>query len=119
MNKEDKERIVKKIQKQYVEKESTEQEIDKLRKLDAQVKRPANIFAYAFGTVGSLVMGAGMCYAMEVIGNKKRVPGIVLGLAGMAMMGSTYPLYKKILATRKEQYAEQILELSNNIIEME
>ena len=108
-----------KIRAQYMEKDAAEMEMDRLRELDASVKRPASIFAYGCGTAASLVMGAGMCLAMEVVGKKKIVPGIILGTAGMTMMGSTYPIYKKILASRKEKYSEEILNLSEKIMDME
>ena len=49
MNKNDQEFLVQKIRSQYTEKESTE--LDELRALDAKVKRPANMFAYIFGSV--------------------------------------------------------------------
>lgn len=108
---------VENIRKQYVEKDVTEKKFDELRALDRQVKIPAKTFAFAFGTVGSLVMGTGMCLAMDVLGENKRVPGVILGLAGMAMMGVNYPLYKKNLETRKAQYAKQILEQTESIFE--
>ena len=116
MSKDDKRLVAQKIHGQYVEKNEAEKELDKLRKLDAEVKKPANILAYAFGTVGSLIMGTGMCYAMEVIGEKKKVSGIALGVIGMLMMCGNYPMYKKILASRKEKYADEIIELSEKIM---
>lgn len=116
MDRDDKDVFVKKIYAQYAEKEAAEKDIDKLRELDAKVKRPANIFAYIFGTVGSLVMGTGMCFAMEVIGENKKKHGVVIGIMGILMMCINYPMYKKILASRKEKYADQILELSEKIM---
>ena len=110
---------VEKIRKQYVEKDASEKKIDELRKLDRQVKIPAKAFAYAFGAVGSLVMGTGMCLAMDVLGKNKRIPGVILGAAGMAMMGVNYPLYKKNLETRKKEYSQEILECSESIFEEE
>ena len=119
MSKDDRNVIAEKIRRQYMEKDETEKELDRLRKLDAEVKQPANAFAYAFGTVGSLIMGTGMCYAMEVIGEKKKVPGIALGIIGILMMCANYPLYKKILANRKEKYADEIIKLSDKIMDDE
>ena len=119
MNKDEKTLVAQKIREQYTEKEESEKELDRLRKLDAEAKRPANIFAYAFGTVGSLVMGTGMCYAMEVLGEKKKLSGVILGVAGMLMMCGNYPMYKKILASRKEKYAGEIIELSEKIMSVE
>ena len=108
-----------KIHAEYAPKEEKEMAIDKLRALDAEVKRPAKLFAYTFGTIGSLVMGTGMCLAMDVLGKRNKAPGLIFGITGMAMMGGNYHLYQKMLAERKAQYADEILELSESIISEE
>ena len=116
MTKEEKELMVEKIRTQYEEKNEAEKAVDRLRKLDAKAKRPANMFAYSFGTLGSLVMGTGMSMAMDVFGKNKRIPGVVIGSLGMAMMIGNYPIYKKMVASRKAQYSKEILELSEEIM---
>ena len=68
MNKNDQEFLVQKIRSQYTEKESTE--LDALRELDAKVKRPANVFAYVFGSISTIIMGAGMSLVMTDIGTR-------------------------------------------------
>lgn len=92
-----------------------ETEFDKLRKLDKSVRRPAEIFAYIFGVVGSLVLGVGMCFAMKVIGNIMAI-GIVIGIVGIAMVSLNYFIYKAILAKRKKKFREKIMEMSDNLI---
>lgn len=62
MNKNDKDFLVQKIRTQYTEKENTE--LDALRDLDRQVKRPANVFSYVFGSISAIIMGAGMSLVM-------------------------------------------------------
>ena len=120
MNKNDQQFIVQKIRTQYMEKESTE--IDDLRELDAQVKRPANIFAYVFGSIGAVIMGAGMSLVMTDIadivgiGGNPTVLGIIIGIFGMILTLANYPIYKKILAGRKKKYGAKILELSEKIM---
>ena len=37
------------------------------------------------------------------------------GIVGLAMSCTTYPIYKKILNSRKKKYAHQIMELSDRI----
>ena len=101
------------IREQYTEQKPTK--LDELKKLDQQVKRPAEIFAYTFGTVGSLVLGTGMCLAMEVIGNVMAL-GIVIGVVGIGMVSVNYFLYKKMLASRKNKYANEILKLSDDLL---
>ena len=119
MNKNDQEFLVQKIRTQYTEKEHTQ--LDELKALDTKVKRPANVLAYAFGTVSAIVMGAGMSLVMTDIGTQlgmaeTMVPGIVIGIIGMAMAIANYPMYKKILNSRRRKYANRIIELSDKLM---
>lgn len=119
MNKNEKEFLVQKIRTQYTEKEHTQ--LDSLKELDARVKRPANIFAYVFGSVSALIMGSGMSLVMTDIGTtlgmgETMVPGIVVGIAGMIMAIINYPIYKGILGSRRKKYADKIIELSDKIM---
>ena len=119
MNRNDQQFIAQKIRTQYMQKESTE--LDALRELDAKVKRPANIFAYAFGSLSAVIMGSGMSLVMTEIGasiglNSALVPGIVIGILGLGMALLTYPIYKSILNSRKNKYSAEILSLSDKIM---
>ncbi len=119
MNKNDQQFIAQKIRTQYMEKEATE--LDELRKVDNEVKRPANIFAYTFGSLSALIMGGGMSLVMTDIGgilgiSNPMVLGVIIGVIGMAMAVANYPVYCKLLTDRKAKYADKILELSDKII---
>ena len=119
MNQNDQNFIAQKIRTQYMEHQPSE--LDTLRALDTKVKRPANVFAYIFGGISAIVMGAGMSLVMTEVGASiglanAMVPGIVIGVAGMAMAIINYPIYKCILASRKKKYADQILALIEKII---
>ena len=119
MNKNDQQYMAQKIRAQYVEKQTGE--IDALRALDAKVKRPANVFAYVFGSISAIVMGAGMSLVMTDIGAAigiadALVPGIAIGAVGLGMALLTYPIYKGILGSRKKKYASQILKLSEELM---
>ena len=120
MNKNDQEFLVQKIRSQYTEKEHTG--LDELKELDTKVKRPANVFAYTFGSISAIIMGAGMSLVMTDIGAYLGIadgmlPGIGIGLVGMALALTTYPIYKAMLTARKKKYAPQILELSEKLIQ--
>lgn len=108
-----------KLIKEYSEKEASV--VDELKVLDSKVKRPAYIFAYVFGSIGALVLGLGMCLAMQIIGGTipLMVVGIVIGLVGIAMVSINYPLFQKILKSRKAKYAEDIIEKSNELLNKE
>ena len=108
---------VEKIRAGYMPKEKTKME--ELKDLDKRAKRPAQIFAYVYGSVSSLIMGTGMCLAMKVIGTGLAfgMPlGIGVGLLGMGLAATTYPLYKKFLQMRKKKYASRVFELSDKIL---
>ena len=110
--------MVEKIRTQYMEKENTG--VDALRKLDAKVKKPANVFAYVFGSLGAVIMGSGMSLVMTDIGSKigmteVMVPGIAVGVIGMLMVLVNYPIYKKFLGSRRKKYADEIMTLSDKI----
>lgn len=119
MNRNDEEFLVQKIRTQYTEKGHTQ--LDELKKLDAKVKRPANVFAYVFGTIGAIVMGSGMSLIMTDIGEVVGVEdvmstGIAIGVVGMLMAIINYPVYKKILSSRRKKYANQIITVSDKIM---
>ena len=119
MNQNDQQFMAQKIRTQYMEKQSTE--LDALRELDRKVKRPANVFAYTFGSISAIIMGAGMSLVMTDIGaalglSGVMIPGIAIGVVGLGMALLNYPMYRRILDGRKRKYAEQILKLSDKIV---
>ena len=105
------------IAKEYAPKDSSK--IVALRKLDRKAKMPATIFTYTFGIISSLVLGTGMCFAMQVLGSGiiSMVSGIVVGIIGMIGCGVNYPIYKKMLENGKKKYAYEIVELAKEISE--
>ena len=120
MNKNDQQFAAQKIRAQYTEKQMTE--LDELRKLDTKVKRPANVFAYIFGSISAIIMGSGMSLVMTDIatviglGTDPLIPGIIIGVVGLILAVINYPIYKGILGSRKKKYAPEILKLSEKIM---
>ena len=105
------------IAKEYAPRENSK--IMALKKLDAKAKRPATVFTYTWGVISPLVLGTGMCFAMQVIGDGVigMVIGIIVGIIGMIGCGVNYPIYKKILQKGKKKYAYEIVELAREISE--
>ena len=119
MNQKEKEFMVQKIRTQYTERENTQ--LDALKALDKKVKKTANVFAVVFGSISAVVMGSGMSLVMTDIGSiigieSPMFPGIIIGVVGLVMALLTYPMYKKILNSRKKKYANEIIKLSDNIM---
>ena len=120
MNRNDQQFVAQKIRTQYMEKQPSE--LDDLRALDTKVKRPANVFAYLFGSVSAIIMGAGMSLVMTDVASKLSLPinpmpvGILVGVVGLALALINYPIYKGILRARKKKYGAEILALSEKIL---
>lgn len=119
MNRNDQQFEAQRIRAQYTQKQTTQLEL--LKKMDAKVKRPANVFAYLFGSISAIIMGAGMSLAMTDIGEtlgitNPMVYGILIGVIGMGLVIVNYPIYKGILKSRKKKYGAEIIALSEQII---
>ena len=120
MNKNEQDFLVQKIRTQYTEKEHTK--LDELKELDSKVKRPANVFAYIVGSLGAIIMGSGMSLVMTDIGkmfgvSDGMVPGIIIGIVGMLIVIINYPIYKRILGSRRKKYADKIIEISDKLMQ--
>ena len=90
----------------------------------------ASIFAYIFGILSTLVFGGGMCLCMLTENNIPAFAGgIILGVAGIALCGINYLIYKKIVAKKtksllpvidetEEKFAN-LLEKGNDLLKAE
>ena len=107
--------IAESIAKAYAPKENSK--IVALKKLDNRAKLPAIVFTYSFGIASSLIIGIGMCLAMQVIGSgmASMALGIIIGIIGFVGCGVNYPIYKRILEKSKARYAYEIVHLAREI----
>ncbi len=107
-------KYIEKIKEQYSEKKTSK--IDELQKLDNKVNLPATILTYTLGILGSLVLGIGMCISMKIILKDLFILGIIIGIIGIIMILINYPLYKKVLDSRRKKYSNQIIEITNELL---
>jgi hypothetical protein len=103
---------IEKIRQKYIPKE--ENKMEQLRKLDESVTKSGTIAALALGIVSALLLGISMCCSM-VWADRYFVPGIVIGLLGIAGVIAAYPLYNHITAKKREQIAPEILRLTEEL----
>ncbi|MGM9522741.1 MAG: hypothetical protein ACI3VB_09735 [Oscillospiraceae bacterium] len=103
---------INRIRKKYV---STEDKMEQLRKLDAGVTEKASIVSIIVGVVGALIMGVGMCCAMVWQG-MWFIPGIIIGLIGMAVLALAYPIYQKVIKKEREKIAPEIIRLTDELL---
>ena len=104
---------IKAIRQKYLPME--EDKMTQLRRLDAGTTRKGACTALTVGTLSALVMGLGMSCCL-VWGGAWFVPGIALGLAGMGGAALAYPLYTRITQQEREKVADQILQLTDELM---
>lgn len=107
--------MVEMIRKDYEEKSVRESKFEQLQRLDRAARRPACIFAYSFGVLGALVLGAGMCVAMGVLGGPFAL-GIAVGAVGIAMVSANYFIFRAMEKAGRKKYAKRILALSDELL---
>lgn len=100
------------IREKYIPRE--ESKMDRLRRLDASAAKPGTVAAILTGVVGALLLGVGMCCTMVWMG-AMFIPGIGIGVAGIAGIAAAYPLYTHITKKRREKLAPEILRLTNEL----
>ena len=110
--------IAEKIASEYAPK--TTSKLVALKKLDRKARQGAEIFAYTFGVVCSLILGTGMSFAMGVIGDKtttSMIIGIIVGIIGIFGVSINYFIYKNLLKKGKMKYGSDIVKLAKEITE--
>ena len=104
---------LKKIREKYIPKEPDKME--QLRKLDQSVTHKSTTAALIIGIVGTLVMGIGMCCTMVWAGIWF-IPGIIIGMIGIALLSAAYPLYNHVIKKEREKIAPEIIRLTDELM---
>ena len=84
---------LRKIRQKYLPRD--EDKMEQLRRLDQSVTRKGTAVALFVGIIGCLVLGVGMCCTM-VWADTLFIPGIIVGIVGIAGVSAAYPLYAYI-----------------------
>lgn len=104
---------VRKIRQKYLPRE--ESKLDQLRRLDESSAKKGLACSLMLGVAGSLVLGIGMCCTM-VWGNALFIPGIIIGLVGIAGVALAYPLNHYLTKKERERLAPEILKLTSELM---
>lgn len=105
---------IERIRNKYVSKE--ESKMEQLIRLDKQAERPGTIASITIGTIGTLLLGVGMCCVLVWNSSIEFfVAGIVIGIIGIMVAGFAYPIYKRVTKKEREKIAEQIIVLSDEL----
>ena len=103
---------IRKIREKYIPKE--ESKMEQLRQLDESATRPGTIAAIVVGIIGALLLGIGMCCTMVWAG-QFFIPGIIIGVIGIAVVIAAYPIYNRITGKRREKLAPEIMRLTDEL----
>lgn len=99
---------IEEIRKKYLPQE--ESKMEQLRRLDQSVTKKGTMISIIIGIVGTLILGVGMCCTL-VWADQWFIPGIIVGLIGIAIVAAAYPSYTHITKKEREKLAPQILKL--------
>lgn len=110
---EEERREIDSIRRRYAPQEKTENSLERLRKLDRIVKNTPAIWGLCLGIIGCLIFGLGLTMILEwgIL-----IWGIVVMVVGSLPMAIAYPIYMVILAKYKDLYGEEILSLSEELL---
>ena len=87
-----------------------ENKMEQLRRLDRSAENPPMIIALATGILGALILGGGM--SAVLVGTAFWfIPGIIIGVVGLAIAGITYPLYLRMVKKYRDKAAPEILKI--------
>jgi len=104
---------VKSILQKYIPKE--EDKLEQLRRLDKSAESRGTFISILVGTIGALLLGLGMSCTM-VWKDTLMLPGIVIGVIGLAGVALAYPLFHSITKKQREKLAPEIMRLSQELM---
>ena len=104
---------VKNIRKKYMPREEDKMQL--LRRLDESVNKKSSVISLVIGIIGALIMGIGMSCCM-VWADVLFVPGIIIGVVGIALVCFAYPMYNRTLKKEREKIAPEIIRLTDELM---
>lgn len=112
---------IRRIRQKYQVRE--EDNMSKIRKLDAAVTQKANRISLTVGIIGSLIMGTGMSLIMTELSTilgmtviSGMIVGMIIGIAGIVFVVLAYPIYQGVIKKEREKIAPEILRLTEELM---
>ena len=106
---------IKRIREKYAAPTKEETSMEQLRRMDESATKGAAVVSLTVGIAGALILGIGMCCTM-VWGDKLFIPGIIIGLAGIAGVSAAYPLYVRMVKKKRTELAPEIMRLTDELM---
>lgn len=108
-----KQKEIEEIKKKYLPKE--EDKMETLRKLDQSAEKKGTMYSVIIGVIGTLLLGTGMSMTMAGAATCF-VPGIMIGILGIAILAPAYPIFKKVTKEQRKKIAPQVLALTEELM---
>lgn len=103
---------IKKIRNKYLPEEECADKLTLLKDLDRNAERAGKIPALVIGVLGTLIFGLGLCFVL--MWQHLFAAGVGIGSAGIVILASAYPIYKKIRNAKQKKIAPEILRLTED-----
>ncbi len=108
-------REIEKIKRQYEGKTEKEIKLERIRRLDSFVQNFSMTLSLIVGVMGTLIFGLGL--SMILVWSIT-VFGIIVCIVGAVPVAAAYPIFLVTMKRNKEKYGEEILKLSDEILNM-
>ncbi|MBE6536319.1 MAG: hypothetical protein E7673_00045 [Ruminococcaceae bacterium] len=115
---------IKSIRNKYAPDTKKEDNVTRIRRLDAKVVGTAQAYSLIFGVIGTLTLGFGMSLCMTELasmlgleGAAAMIIGVALGFVGGILASLAYPLYNFIIKRKRAKIAPEIIRLSDEVLE--
>ncbi|MBQ6719631.1 MAG: hypothetical protein IJN20_04705 [Oscillospiraceae bacterium] len=107
------------IRKKYLPKQ--EDKMEQLRKLHHSATQKANAWSIGVGIIGVLFLGTGMSLIMTDLGTILGIInsfgyGLMVGLCGLILVASAYPIFNLVLKKERNRIAPEILKLTEELL---
>lgn len=107
---------IKNIRNKYAAPTEEETSMERLRRLDASATKGATIVSLIVGIISTLLFGIGMCCTMVPGWEQYFIPGIGVGVVGIAGVIAAYPIYTHMVKRKRTKLAPEILRLSEELM---
>lgn len=102
------------IRDKYENKSCVETDFEKLKRIDSETTKKGTVVSISVGLIGTLILGLGMSLIMVW---DKMILGLIIGLIGGAGICFAFPIYSKITAYQRKIVAEEIMRLSDELLD--
>lgn len=107
---------IKAIRDKYAPATKEETSMEQLRRLDASATKDATVVSLIVGIVSALILGVGMCCTMVPGWEQYFIPGIGIGVIGIAGVIAAYPIYTHMVKRKRAKLAPEIMRLSDELM---